>query len=397
MTQLRRSVGPVGLSLYGMGVTIGAGIYVLVGEMAGLAGDWTALAFLLASVLAGLTAGSYAELATRFPEAAGEAAYVRGGLHNPLLSATAAYGVTLTGIVSSATLLRGFSGYFREFLQIPDAVIILAMLAVLTLISIWGVRQTVWTTGAVTLLAVAGLIFVIFAAAPAAVARPLPDTPFRPEALLHASVLGFFAFIGFEDIVNLAEEVKRPARDLPVAIAATLVMTAVLYALVAWVATAQLPGEALSGSEAPLSRVVEAAIGTGGRVVASLAMFAIVIGVLVQLTMAARVLFGLARRRWAPGFFFQVHPATRTPHRATLLAALLIAVLALTAPLSVLAKATSLITLFVFTLINVALLAIKWRGEPEEGEIFQVPVLVPALGAAASLGVSVAALVFGAL
>lgn len=398
MSELRRTVGPLGLTLYGMGVTIGAGIYVLIGEMAGLAGDWTPLAFLAASALAGLTAASYAELATRYPEAAGEAAYVRGGLRHPVLSAAAAYGVALTGVVSSATLLRGFAGYFTEFIDLPDPVPMMAMLAGLTLIALWGVRQTVWSVGLVTLIAIAGLVVIIVAGTPAALdAPPMLAGGFPAEALLHASVLAFFAFIGFEDIVNLAEEVKRPSRDIPIAIAATLVSAAVLYSLVAWVATGVLSAEQLVQTQAPLSRVIEAVLGGGGRVIAAMGMFAMVIGVLVQITMASRVLFGLARRGWAPQVFFNIWPRTRTPVRATLLAAAVVAILALAAPLSVLAKATSLITLAVFALINIALIAIKWRGDPAEYEYFKIPLWVPALGAAANLSIAAAALVLGAL
>ncbi|PWE16588.1 amino acid permease [Marinicauda salina] len=393
MTELRRAVGPLGLSLYGIGVTVGAGIYALIGEAAGLAGQWTPLAFVIACALAGVTALSYAELSTRHPESAGEAAYVASGLRRRWLAAAAGYGVAFTGMISSATILRGFAGYLAEFVVLPDWLTMAALITVLAGVALWGVRQTVMAAAVVTLIEVAGLIFVIVAAAPQAVTDPLQiDAPLRAAGLLQASVLAFFAFIGFEDIVNMAEEARRPHRDMPIAIGATLAAALVLYTLVAWTATAIVPGAELAASGAPLARVVEAALGGGGRLIAGVALIAMVNGVLIQMVMAARVLYGLSRRGLAPDALSDVHARARTPHVATLTAAGVIAVLALSAPIATLAEATSLVTLAVFTLVNLSLAAIRVRGDVSAERVFVAPAWTPALGAAASLAMLAAAL-----
>lgn len=390
MTQLNRVIGLPGLCLYGIGVTLGAGIYALVGEIAGLAGLYAPWAFILAGTLAAFTGLSYAELGSRYPESAGEAAYLAHGFKRRWLTAAAGYGVALSGSISSAVVLHGFAGYLGELAPVPGWIAILGALVVLVLVASWGVRESIWIAGIITLVEAGGLIAIVAVAAPGAIAAPPPDFgPVPWSGLFAASVMAFFAFIGFEDIANMAEEVKRPRRTLPLAILVTLSVSSVIYLAVAWVAVRALPPETLASEGGPLAAVFEQATGLSGDGIAVIALLAMVNGALVQIVMVARVLYGLSKRGLAPAALSTVHPRRRTPVLATFVAGSAIAIFAMSGALGPLAIAASTVTLLVFSLVNAALLALRLRREPGAPESFSVPIWVPAVGLTASLAVAV--------
>jgi len=395
MTNLNRVIGPTGLILYGVGVTLGAGIYALVGEMAGVAGFWAPIAFLLAGALAALTGLSYAELGSRYPESAGEAAYIDHAFSRRSISALAGYGVMLSGMTSAAVVLHGFAGYVGEISSIPPWFAIVGALVVLTLVAIWGVRESIWLAGAITLIEAIGLIIIVVVASPDALASPVPFIPSGPipwTGLFAASVMAFFAFIGFEDIANMAEEVKRPRHTLPLAILVTLAVSSIFYVAVAWVAVRAMPPELLAEEGGPLAAVFEHATGRSGASIAWIAMLAMVNGALVQIIMASRVLYGLAKRGMAPIRFSDIHKSRKTPVQATLVVGLIIGALALFGALGKLAIAASTVTLLVFTLVNAALLALRFRGEVGHPDGFKAPIWAPVLGVIASLAVAIGAI-----
>lgn len=394
MTKLHRVIGLTGLTLYGVGVTLGAGIYALVGEMAGLAGLWAPLAFLFAGALAALTGISYAELGSRFPESAGVAAYVDHGFSRRYLTGVAGYGVALSGVTSAAVVLHGFAGYAGELFDLPGWLAILGALVVLVAIASWGVRESIWVAGGITLAEAAGLLVIIAVAAPDAVANPVPMPPMSAipwAGVFGATVMAFFAFIGFEDIANMAEEVKEPRRTLPLAILITLIVSSIIYVGVSFVAVRAVDPALLAEEGGPLAAVFEAATGRSGAAIAWIALLAMVNGALVQIIMASRLLYGLAKRGLGPAPFARVHPVRRTPLFATVVVGLVIAGLALSGALGSLATATSTITLFVFALVNAALLSIRLRGGKAPPGAFRAPIFVPALGTIASLAVAAGA------
>ncbi len=384
MAELRRVLGPISLSVYGIGVTIGAGIYAVTGEIAGLAGEWTPAAFLAACIAAMFSALSYAEMATRHPESAGEGAYVAQGLRSRPLSIFTGYAVALSGLISSAAILRGFAGYFTEFATWPIPLVMLGVLAILTAAALWGVREAVWAAGIVTVIEVAGLVIVVVAGWPEAVKSPSVMTLSNAPAFTGfaaAMSLAFFAFVGFEDIVNMAEEARQPERTLPIAIGTTLGAALVLYGLIGWVSVSAVGPETLAASPAPLARVVEAGLGgNSGDILAAIALIAMVNGVLVQILMASRVLYGMARRGSGPRVLALVHPSRRTPHVATLVSAAVVAMLALAAPLSILAQGTVFVVLVVFVLVNAALIMTKRRAEISDHAYFTAPGWAPVVG-----------------
>ncbi|MDK3017981.1 APC family permease [Pseudodonghicola flavimaris] len=379
---LKRRIGLGLLTAYGVGVMIGAGIYVLVGAVAAEAGIWAPLSFLLAGLIAAPTALSYAEFSTRLPEAAGEAAYVGQGLRSQLLAVLVGLAIVAAGTVSAGAVLRGGVGYLTQVLPVGAVPAIIGLGLALTAVAVFGVLESLALAAIFTVIEVAGLVAVIWAGSVApASADFLDPAPIALAGVGGAAVLAFFAFIGFEDIVNMAEEVERPERTLPRAILISLAITSVLYAAVTLAALRAVPVADLAGSGSPLVLVWRAAGHGDGHFLAAIAVFAALNGVLAQIVMASRVLFGLGRRTAALAVFHRAHPRLGTPVRATLLIGAAVTLSSVFVPFTTLAGLTSSILLAVFVLVNLALI-LQQRRVPQAP--FRVPRWVPVLGLLAS-------------
>ena len=377
---LKRRIGPGLLTAYGVGVMVGAGIYVLVGAVAAQAGVHAPLAFLLAGLVAAPTALSYAEFSTRLPRAAGEALYVAEGLNIRALSLLVGLAIVVAGTISAAAVLRGGAGYLQLVIEVPPDWAIFGIGAALIAVAVVGVLESLALAAVFTLIEVAGLALVVWAGMQAPpspdLSTALPDMSLMP-GIAAGAALAFFAFIGFEDIVNMAEEVRDPARTLPRAILYSLAITALLYGGVTYVAVRSVPLEALSVSERPLALVWQAGQGGEARFLSAIAVVAALNGVLAQVVMAARVLFGLGDRHTAMALFHRAHPRTGTPVLATLLVGACVIAAALMLPVAVLAGVTSSVLLAVFGLVNLALILLKRR---DPAAPFRVPLAVPVLG-----------------
>ena len=377
---LKRRIGPGLLTAYGVGVMVGAGIYVLVGAVAAQAGVHAPLAFLLAGLVAAPTALSYAEFSTRLPRAAGEALYVAEGLNIRALSLLVGLAIVVAGTISAAAVLRGGAGYLQLVIEVPPVWAIVGIGAALIAVAVVGVLESLALAAVFTLIEVAGLGLVVWAGMQAPPSPDLtatwPDLSLMP-GIAAGAALAFFAFIGFEDIVNMAEEVRDPARTLPRAILYSLAITALLYGGVTYVAVRSVPLEALSTSERPLALVWQAGQGGEARFLSAIAVVAALNGVLAQVVMAARVLFGLGDRHAAMALFHRAHPRTGTPVLATLLVGACVIAAALMLPVAVLAGVTSSVLLAVFGLVNLALILLKRR---DPAAPFRVPMAVPVLG-----------------
>ncbi|SHF92793.1 amino acid/polyamine/organocation transporter, APC superfamily [Microbulbifer donghaiensis] len=380
---LKRSLSLPVTSFYGIGTIIGAGIYVLIGKVSAVAGLFLPYAFLLAGIIAALTALSYAELSSRFPHSAGSAAYIHNAWQRRWLAQLVGFLVAVTGIVSAATIANGFVGYLELFVQIPDYLAITLLIALLTLIALWGINESALTVTIVTLIEVGGLLFVIAVSCQAPAVQEWSEIFAVPEidawaGVLVGSFLAFYAFIGFEDMVNLAEEVRNPRRTLPRAILIAIAVSTLLYMVVAALAVRTLPVPELAQSSAPLASMVTSA-GHSTTFIGIISMFAVVNGALVQIIMASRLLYGMAKRELAPRIFAGVSARTQTPVVATLLVGTIILVFALWLPLTVLAKITAFIMLVIFSLVNLSLFAIKFRGAETEAGVVRYPIGFPAL------------------
>lgn len=374
------------LVLYGMGTTIGAGIYALTGAVAGIAGLWAPIAFLLAAVLAGFTALSLCELSARFPRAAGEAVYVLEGFHTPRLATAVGLSVAIAGAVSAATVSRGFAAYVSSYFSTPSWIWIVVIVVVSAAVAARGISEAAGLAAMLTLIEIGGLLLVIAIASPSLATLPdrvpelLPPLELTAwSAIVSASVICFFAFLGFEDMVNVAEEVKDVRRTLPLAIVFTLLATLVLYTVLALVAVLAVPPDELATSEAPLALIYQRTTGQTPWALSAIGAIAMSNGVLIQLVKASRILYGLADEGKLPGVFCRVHPRTRTPVFSTLVVGAAVGALALAFPLGSLARMTSWITLAVFALICAALLRVR-AHHPAPEEAWQLPAWIPASG-----------------
>ena len=401
-TELRRRLSLPLLSLYGIGVTIGAGIYVLVGKVAVGTGIHAPLSFLVAALLAGFTAFSYAELGGRLPRSAGEAMFVKSAFQSPAFATIVGFLVMTTGVISSGAIVIGFVGYLHEVVALSPTLATIGVVVILAAIAAWGIGESVMLAAIVTLVEIGGLLMIIGAGlmnGPDIMgAIPNVVTPGgwnEWSAIISGAVLAFFAFVGFEDIVNVAEEAKDPVRTVPRATIITLVVSSSLYFLVALIAVAVVPLDQLGDSEAPLALVFETATGRSAEIISLIAIFAVLNGVMIQLIMSSRILYGIAREGWIPRMFAKVHPTTRTPIIATATIAAAVILLALTLPILRLAEMTSYLVLTVFTIVNLALVRIKLRDTTPMSETFTVGLWVPTTGAIASMGVLLFDILFG--
>lgn len=376
---LKRRIGPVLLTLYGIGVMVGAGIYVLVGAVAGSAGIYAPLAFLAAGLIAAPTAMSYAELSIRIPESAGEAAFVRRAFGWNGLSVVTGLAIVAVGITSAAAVLRGGVGYLSTFTDAnPDLLVVLIGIALLG-VALWGALESLAIAAVFTVAEVGGLILVVAAGLGGTPSQDwsAPDGSLPIAGLGLATVLAFFAFIGFEDMVNMVEEVKRPKRTMPIAIITSLVVTSVLYMAVSVATVRVVPIDLLADSSRPLALVYETATGRDPRFLSAIAVLAALNGVLAQLVMAARVLFGLGRRNRSLAVFHRVSRKLGTPTLATCGIGVAVIIGALTLDLEALAEATSNFLLVTFAIVNVALIRLKGQRDSPG---FEVPMIIPVIG-----------------
>ena len=386
--RLKRRLGLPLLVLYGTGITIGAGIYVLIGAVAGHAGVYAPWSFMLAAVVMAFTVASYIELSTRYPVSAGEAAYIRAAFQSRILSTLTGLLTVVIAIISSAAVALGSAGYIQQFVDLPRTLIVIILVVGLGAVAAWGILESVIIASVFTLIEAGGLIAIILVAVhtDVPVVAALMNTPPVEIAALSGigfgSLLAFFAFIGFEDLANVVEEAKEPRRDIPRAMVLTLLISTILYVVIAAVAVSAVSIERLSLSPAPLSLVFREIAGVSPATISAIAIVATLNTILAQMTMAARVLYGLARDGDLPKTLARVNPRTGTPLVATLLIVASIIPLALLVSFVWLAESTSLATLGVFALVNLALLRLRFRQVKSDAPHVTVPIWVPAVGLA---------------
>ena len=392
--ELRRVITLPLITFYGIGSILGAGIYVLISKIAGISGMYMPVSFIIAGIIAGFSAFSYAELSSRFPKSAGEAVYVQEAFSVKWLSAVVGWAIVLVGIVSVATLANGIVGYVELFIKIPDWAIKLLIITVLFFVSIWGVAESLIIASIITILEIAGIILVIFYGFDELLTisyrwheliPPLNSDIFFP--VIFGAFLSFYAYIGFEDMVNMAEEVKEPEKNMPRSIILVLFITTFLYVLVAIVAVLSLPLDRLASSEAPFADLVDRNGNFSVALIGVISLVAVINGMLIQIIMGSRVLYGMSRSKMAPTLFSYIYPRTQVPVISTSLVYIIIVIASLALPLVSLARLTSTIILLVFSSVNLSLVVIKLKNrESLKKGVVNYPVIVPALGFVLCMG-----------
>jgi APA family basic amino acid/polyamine antiporter len=393
-TGLKRSLSLTELGFYGVGTIVGAGIYSVLGAAAGVAGPGVWISLLLAGVAAMITALSYAELISLYPQAGAEYHFLKRALPKwPLLPFFAGLLIALNAAATSATVALAFGGYLRVFLDIPMAVTAFVLLSLCTLVNIAGIRESTWASIALICVEVSGLLLLIVAGfmhtdVLAAVQLPAAGDA---GAIIAATALIFFIYVGFEDVANLAEEAHEPRRDVPRALLISVVITTLIYLLVALVALALAPPEVLAKSESPLTTAADAVAPWIGKTLAVTALFATASTALIALISISRLLYGMARDGALPALLARLTPARRTPWVAALaLYAGACALLPL-GEVRVVASVSALGVLSVFVGVQAALITLRFT-KPELPRKFRVPgnigrlPLLPVLGIIMTLG-----------
>ncbi len=387
---LKRNLSLTLVTLYGLGNILGAGIYVLVGKVAGYSGENTILAFLIAMAIAGLTAFSYMELSSRYPQSASVSVYLHKAFGIRLLSIIIGLALVLGGIASAAALSQGFAGYLNSVFSVPELLASIGLLVFLGLIAAKGIGESAKFAAIFTIVEVIGLLMIIWAGrthlTTSEFASSLSlDPAIGISGVLFGAFLAFYAFIGFEDMVNVVEEVKKPRITMPLAILLSLIAATVLYLLVVMVSMAVVHPAQLATSDAPLSLVFSKISSIDPLYISVIGIAAAVNGVLVQIIMGSRILYGLSRQGWLHKSFARVHAVHHTPVIATVVVTAAMTIGTVLLSLVSLAKATSFLILIVFTLVNISLLVIKFRDKSSEVAV-RVPVVIPVLGALSCIG-----------
>jgi amino acid transporter len=373
--QLKPVLGVVQLFFYSVGVIVGAGIYSVIGAAAGLAGEGLWLSFLIAASAAVLTGLSYAEMTTVFPAAGAEYVYVQKAFPR---SHWAAFGVgfiiLIGGAATATTVAVAFAGYLKIFVDVPEILSAGVLLALCTGLNIWGLRESSWANIAFTLVEVGGLVLVV--AAGLSVDR-FGEAVFVPP---HAGVLSgaaiiFFVYLGFEEVANLAEETRNPARDLPRALMLSIIATTVLYVLVALAVTALARPEEMAESGAPLAAAVVNAWPKAAGVLSGIALFATANTVLITLIATSRLGFSMGRDGGLPATVAHVLPIRKTPWVAAVLTFAMSAVLLPAGQLAFLAGLSSFAAILAFAAVNVTLIVLRYRM-PNEHRPFRVPIAI---------------------
>lgn len=390
---LKRDItGPL-LYLFILGDVLGAGIYALVGKIAGQVGGAVWVPLLVALVLAMLTACSYAELVTKYPRAGGAAVFAERAYKTPVLSFMVGFCMLAAGVTSAAGLSLAFAGdYLGALLDVPTIPAALAFLVLVALINLRGIKESVRSNLVMTTIEVAGLLLVIvlvafmLGAGRGDLGRAVQFTEgvHPATAVLAASLLAYYSFVGFETSANVAEEVRDVTRVYPRALFGALITAGVVYVLIGVASVTAVPVPDLSASSGPLLDVVRATgFGVPAWLFSLIALIAVANGALLTMIMSSRLAYGMARERLLPRPLARVLPHRRTPWVAIVVTTLAAMALTVTGGLTALAETVVLLLLFVFISTNVAVLVL--RREEVEHRHFRAPTVVPWLAVVSCL------------
>ncbi|MHB1080581.1 MAG: APC family permease [Prosthecobacter sp.] len=393
---LQRTIGGWQVMFYGLGSMLGAGIYALIGRAADSLGNAVWLAFLTAMIAAMLTGLSYACVGSRYARAGGAAYVTQHGLHKPLLSYVVGIAVMMSGLTSMATGSQAIAEQLEKAFgfALDIKLVAIGIVFLVGCVIYRGLRESMWLNVLCTVVEASGLLFII-----AVGARYWGGVNYLETAkdtvaggagsgitlalVMQGAVLTFFSFIGFEDILNVSEEVKNPRKNVPFGLIGAMILATLIYMAVAITAVSVVPWRELAASKTPLMDVAHRAapwLGGIDKLYLGITIFAIGNTALLNYIMGSRLLYGMSRQGLLPAILGRVHPKRHTPHVAVFVLFGIVSVLILSGGVKQMAESTVLLLLAVFTVVNIALVVLKRRpGEPTGG--FEPPMFVPVLGA----------------
>ena len=383
---LRREAGLFQVVAYGVGNIVGAGIYVLVGDAAGLAGGLLWLAFLAGAIIALFTGLSYAELSSMYPKAASEYVYMGRAYGNRLLSFLTQWIMLITELVAAAAVSIGFAGYFSSIFPVPELPVALILLVVLTIVAVGGVGESFRLNTVLSIVAIGGLLIVIGAGLDRFGTVSYTYSPNGLSGVLGAAVLVFFAFIGFDNMSNISEETKWPEKTVPRGLLIAVTVTTVAYGLVGFAVVSLVPWQQLSTSAAPLAYAVSVDLGsTAYGVLSVIALLTTLNTVLVLLIVSSRIIYGMGREGALPRVLGRLEKRTSAPIVASIIALFVALSFLPLGKIDVVAKITSFGSLLTFTLVNLSLLHLR-RVAPHAARPFKAPLSVRWVSITALLG-----------
>ena len=392
-TRLRRGITGTLLFAFIVGDVLGAGIYALMGVLAGRVGGMLWAPLLAALLLAMLTAGSYAELVTKYPRAGGAAVFAERAFKNSLVSFLVGFCMLAAGVTSAAGLSLAFAGeYLGTFVDLPAIPVAIVFLAVIAALNARGIRESMGANLVMTIIELSGLVIVVVVVGFLMVGgggdvsrvTQVPEGTGVATAVLAGAIIAYYSFVGFETSANMIEEVKDPSKTYPRALFAALITAGVVYVLVGLASSIALPADELESSSGPLLAVVEASgVAIPSWLFSLIALIAVANGALLTMIMASRLAYGMAEQGLLPGALSRVLPKRQTPWVAILATTLVAMLLTLVGDLALLAETVVLLLLFVFLSANVSVLVL--RRDRVSHEHFRVWTFVPWLGIASCL------------
>lgn len=391
--RLKRDVTLRSAILYGVGIILGAGVYALVGEAAGMAGNSLWLSFLLAAAVSAFTGLSYMELISMFPKSAAEYVYVKNAFKSRLLAFNVGWIALFADIIATSAVSLGFAGYFNALFGTPIILTALSLVAAMTFVNFWGIKESARINVVFSLVEICGLVFVILLALFFGHYGTVDylEMPYGMAGTLSAAALIFFAYIGFEDIANISEEVKDARKNVPKALSVSVVVTTVIYVLVGMAVVSLVDWQELAGSKAPLALAVSSVLGEKAFWLMSIvALFATANTVLIGLIVGSREMYGMSREGSLPKSLSRIHSSRRTPWVAVIATMVFSMAFVLFGHINIVASITDLGTFYIFIFVNAAAILLRYKM-PKAKREFRAPLnigrfpLTPLFGLLSSL------------
>ncbi|MGB9936143.1 MAG: APC family permease [Methanobacterium sp.] len=366
------------VTVSGIGIILGAGIYALLGEAAPLAGNALWLSFLIASTVAAFTALSYAELSSMFPSSAAEYEYVKNAMGEKI-GFIIGWIIIFSAIISSSTVALGFGNYLGTLFNIPPLYSAISLILALSLIIFIGIKESAWVAIIFTSIEALGLLIIFFIGIPYYGNVNYFEMPLGLNGIFASAALIFFAYLGFEEIVKLSDEANEPHKNIPRAVIIAMIISTVLYILVAFSSVSILGWEAIANSPAPFSQIAAAALGPNGALLLSIiALFATSNTVLLLLLAGSRIIYGMAASNSLPGILKKVHPQTRTPWTSIVAVGVIAILFLFLGNLEFLASATNYALFLSFIFINGAVIVLRYKS-PDLKRAFKIPLNIKRL------------------
>jgi basic amino acid/polyamine antiporter, APA family len=385
MVKLKRTLSLFDVTVAGVGIILGAGIYALIGIAASSAGNATWLSFLISAIIAIFTGLSYAELSSMFKGNAGEYTYLSNAF-NKRFALFIGLTMIAAGFVSASAVALGFAGYLFGMIKLPIMWGAILLILLMTYINFKGIKESSRFNTVSTFIEFVGLILIIFLGITKIGNVNYLDMPFGFSGVFSSAALVFFAYMGFESIIKLREETKDPEKTIPKALVLSIVITSIVYVLVAISAVSMVGWDVIASSDAPLATVASAVLGSPAfLVLAIIALFSTSNTVLITMVTTSRMIYGMAKEKSLPKFLSVVHKKNRTPHKAIFTLALITLAFVLIGDIEIVANLTNVFLFITFASVNLGLLVLRYKCKHQKRR-FVCPVNVGHFSVVALIG-----------